>query len=193
MDVSNIALAIRVVQTHAKRGSIGIAQLKTEPTQCLCLLLSDGMDRRVIEARWLQRGPIDATNSRRDCSHLGATLENFQTAGSSPFDGFGGTSEMSGSHWTPLSFCAASTDSDRARWCHAVPINAQILKRCVPPMEQLYTEGRKFFHLADVRRVFWPQGMTANSQVFQDLKFSDVAIREKGSELRGRAFPVDCT
>ena len=35
---------------------------------------------------------------------------------------------------------------------------------------------------------FGRQGMTANSQVFQDLKFSDVAIREKGSQLRGRVL-----
>ena len=35
-------------------------------------------------------------------------------------------------------------DSDKAKWRHAVPINAQILRRCAPHAEQLYREERKF-------------------------------------------------
>ena len=52
---------------------------------------------------------------------------------------------MPGFHRTPLGSCAAANDCSKARWRHAVPINAQISRRCVPPVEQLYRGKRKFY------------------------------------------------
>ena len=59
------------------------------------------------------------------------------------------------------------------------------------PRHNFTEKNEDFADLPFVRRVVWPIGTIAIARL-QDLKFSEVAIYEKGSQLRGRAFPVDC-
>ena len=88
-------------------------------------------------------------------------------------------------------FCAAANDGVTARWRQAVPINAKFRKGVFRLWNNFTEENENFTDLAFLDGRLSPLGDDCDSQV-SGPQNTDVATCEKGSQLGGRAFPVDC-
>ena len=119
---------------------------------------------------------------------FGSNLKKFRTAGRSVVSVFDGSSEITVSHWMPLVFARQQMTAvrpDVAMRC----LLMHKFRKGVFRLRNNFTEKSENF--ADLAFFDGRHLGTIAIAGLQDLKLSDVAMREKGWQLRGEAFPVD--